>query len=268
MIMKNKLSLLLLMIVVVIAACDKKPEPTPEPIPETTPFDNLNPQQKNWAIVYNYTASWCHYCGEWGVATLRECVDNGNCVGLALKASGDPQAIPDGLYQSFLSDRTNNGSVPSFSVGDNVDVNSSAPNYCPSLQNRPCYLGLDVAQEIKDGKLYVYVKTKNFESLLNIQDYYMVAYLMEDGLHYEQTGSSDPDPVHNFVLRKASSGDVYYGEQLFTDGENGAELNHTFTFNLEPNYVASNCYAAVVIYKKKASGTPQYSYVNSRWTRR
>ncbi len=264
--MKRKLFLFVIL-AVVIAACKPEPEPEPEPLPEPTPYDNLNPQQKTWALVFNYTASWCQYCGQWGVATIRECVNGGNCVGMALKASGDPQALATPLYNSFKADRPTGGGIPSFSVCDDIGVDSRAPSYCTTWQNKFCYLGLDVSHEIKDGKMLVYVKTRNFETITNIHDFYIVAYLMEDGLHYAQTGSSDPDPVHNFVVREASSGSDYFGEQLFTNGEQNAEFTHTFSFDMNSKYVPENCYAAVVIYKKTTDEL-MYQYVNCRWTRK
>lgn len=255
----------LMVLAVLIAACKPEPEPEPEPQPEPTPYDNLNPQQKTWALVFNYTGSWCQYCGQWGVTTMRQCVNNGDCVGLSLKVGSDPQAIPTSLLNSFKSDRPYSG-VPSFFVGNNTNnVQSQAPSYCQNLLNTYCYMGLDVSHEIKDGKMLVYVKTHNYESIINIHDFYLVAYLMEDDLHYPQTGSNEADPVHDYVVRKASSGNDYFGEQLFTNGDSGAELTHTFTFDLG-NYVPENCYAAVVVYKKAEN--PTYQYVNCRWSRK
>ena len=263
--MKKRL-FLFMMLAVVIAACKPDPEPEPEPQPEATPYDKLDPQQKTWALVFNYTASWCQYCGQSGVAKLRSCVDGGNCVGMALKAANDPQALATPLYNSFKADRPNNNNVPSFSVGDNVHVNDPL-SYCSTWQNKFCYLGLDVSHEIKDGKMLVYVKTRNYESIINIHDFYIVAYLMEDGMHYPQTGSSDPDPVHNFVVREASSGNDYFGEQLFTNGDQNAEFTHTFSFDMKSKYVPENCYAAVVIYEKTTK-EPVYQFVNCRWSRK
>ena len=265
--MKKRL-FLFMMLAVVIAACKPDPEPEPEPVPEPTPYENLNPQQKTWELVFNYTASWCQYCGQWGVPTMNNCIEGGDCVGLAIKASGDPEAVSTGLWNSFRSDRGQSAGTPSFFVGNSTqNVQSQAPTYCQNLLGTYCYMGLDVSHEVKDGKMLVYVKTRNYESILNIHDFYIVAYLMEDGLHYTQKGSSDPDPVHNFVVREASSGDDYFGEQLFSNGDQNAEFTHTFSFDMKSKYTPENCYAAVVVYKK-TTNEPVYQYVNCRWSRK
>ena len=257
----KKVFFVLFAIAIVMSSCKKDPQE--EVVP--TPYDNLNPAEQTWAFCIDYTGSWCYYCGQWGNASLDAAVNVGKTVGIAVKVSPDPQAGPTALYNSFVSDRPLNGGTPTLAVGDVTDADNNAANYCRQLLNQPCAIGIDASQEVKDGKLSLYVKTKNFETISNISDYYMVAYLIEDGLHYEQTGSTSSDPVHNFVLRKASSGDVYYGEQLMTDGAANAEFTHTFTFDVS-GYNANNCYAAVVIYKKTTNAV-KFSYVNSHWTR-
>ena len=259
----KKLFIVLAAISMVLFACKKEKIEKDEPAP--TPYDNLSPKQQTWALCIDYTGSWCQYCGMWGEDALRAAVNVGRTVGMAVKLSPDPQAIPAALLSSFENDRPVSG-APTFCVGDMVDVNNQAAYYCGQLIQQPCSIGIDASQEISNGTLSVYVKTKNFETISNISDYYMVAYLLEDGLHYPQTGSSSPDPVHDFVLRKASSGDIYYGQQLMKDGAANAEFTHTFTFNVS-SYNANNCYAAVVLYKKTNSAI-QYKYVNSIWTRK
>ena len=253
--------LILAAIAIALTSCKKDPQEDPQ----TSPYDNLNPQKQSWGFCIDYTGSWCYYCGQWGDAALHNAVNVGNTVGMAVKVSPDPQAVPEALYNSFTSDRPLNGGTPTLAAGDVTDADNSAASYCAQLVSRPCTIGIDARHEVKDGKLSVYVKTKNFEAIPNISDYYMVAYLLEDGLHYEQQGSSSSDPVHDFVLRKASSGNVYYGEQLMTDGATNAEFTHTFTFDVN-GYNANNCYAAIVIYKK-TTGAVTYSYVNSHWTK-
>lgn len=260
----KKLFIVLAAISMVLFACKKDNIEKNEP-DKTTPYDNLSPQQQTWALCINYTGSWCSACGVWGEQAMDDAVNETKVVGMALKVPTDPQAIPQALLTSFESDRPRHGSVPVFWVGDGSG-NQNPAYYCRKLHKLPCSIGIDARQEITNGTLSVYVKTKNFEAISNISDYYIAAYLLEDGLHYPQLGSSSSDPVHNFVLRKASSGDDYFGQQLLKDGAANAEFTHTFTFNLS-SYNANNCYAAVVLYKK-TSDSPQYSYVNSFWTRK
>ena len=253
--------IILAAIAIALTSCKKDPSDDPK----TTPYDDLNPQKQSWGLCIDYTGNWCTYCGQWGDAALHNAVNVGNTVGVAVKISPDPQAVPEALYNSFLSDRPLNGGAPTLAAGDVTDADNNAASYCAQLVARPCTIGIDARQEVKDGKLSVYVKTKNYEAIPNISDYYMVAYLLEDGLHYPQQGSSSSDPVHDFVLRQTSSGNVYYGEQLMTDGAVDAEFTHTFTFDVNA-YNANNCYAAIVIYKK-TTGSVSHSYVNSHWTR-
>lgn len=256
--MKKLLSIIIVLFAVVFSACNH---------PEPTPYDNLAPQQQQWAIVYNYTGSWCQYCGKWGVGAMRDAVNVGNTVGLVLKVGSDPQAINTTLLNSFLSDRKYSG-VPALFVGNLIkDVQTGAANRCRMDLNQPCTVGIDMAQEIDGNLMKVYVKTKNFVEIPNIKDYYIAVYLLEDGLHYPQNGSSEADPVHNFVLRSTASGNDYFGAQYFTDGALGAEYTGTFVLDLA-GYNHDNCYAAVVIYEKNAAGSPAYKYVNCRWTRK
>lgn len=257
----KKLSLLLIAFALVVgfSSCKDKNN---DPAAEATPYGNLNPQSQSWALCLDYTGSWCYYCGQWGTAALDAAVNVGHTVGLSIKISPDPQAAPAALEQSFENDRPLNGGTPTLYAGD-LCKDSQASSYCQQLVNRPCTIGIDAAQEIDGNTMSVYVKTKNFEAI-NAADYYMVAYLLEDGLHYTQEGSSSD--LHNFVLRKASSGSNYYGQQLMTDGAANAEFTHTFNFDLT-GYNAANCYAAIVIYQK-GTGTPMYKFVNAFWTRK
>lgn len=255
----KKFFLMMMAVAVVLVSCKKDPKEEP------TPYDNLNPQKQSWGFCIDYTGSWCYYCGQWGNSSLDAAVNVGNTVGIAVKISPDPQAVPEALYNSFTSDRPLNGGTPTLAAGDKTDADNNAASYCQQLVARPCTIGIDASQEINNGTLSLYVKTKNFEEIPNISDYYIVAYLIEDDLHYAQQGSSSSDPVHNFVLRAASSGNVYYGAQLMTDGSKDAEFTHEFSFDVSA-YNASNCYAAVVLYKKTTNAV-QYSYVNSFWTR-
>ncbi|MBO4645701.1 MAG: Omp28-related outer membrane protein [Bacteroidales bacterium] len=257
----KKMILIMLAISVGMVSCKKETQEEEH----TTPYDNLAPQKQSWGFCIDYTGSWCYYCGQWGNAALDNAVNVGNTVGMAVKVSPDPEAVATDLYNSFIADRPLNGGTPTLAAGDVTDADYNAASYCQQLVEKPCMIGIDARQEINNGQLSVYVKTKNFAAIPDISDYFIVAYLLEDGLHYEQTGSSSSDPVHNFVLRKASSGSVYYGESLMTDGAQDAEFTHTFSFDVTP-YNASNCYAAIVIYKK-SNGVVKHSYVNSFWTR-
>ena len=255
----KKLSLLLIAFAMVVGFSSCKQD---DPKNEPSPYDNLNPKQESWAMCLEYTGSWCYYCGQWGGTALNAAVNVGRTVGMAIKIAPDPQALASDLKSSFESDRPYPDGTPTLYAGD-LKKDYNAANYCQQLINNPCVIGIDASQSITDNQLQLCVKTKNFEAI-NASDYYIVAYLIEDNLHYNQEGS-DSD-LHNFVLRKASSGSNYYGEQLFTDGAANAEFTHTFNFDVS-NYNKANCYAAVVIYKK-GTGTPQYKFVNAFWTRK
>ena len=243
---------------------DTPDEPNePDTQDEEGPYDNLSPQNQSWALCLYYTYNTCYYCGQWGHSALESAVNVGNTVGVAIKISPDPEAIPTQLYWSFHDDRPLNGGAPTLYAGDLCKDNSAA-SYCRQLVNRTCSIGIDAQQEIEGNTLSLHVKTKNFTNI-NASDYYIVAYLLEDDLHYSQYGSSSN--LHNFVLRRASSGAVYYGEQLMTDGSVDAEFTKTFSFDVS-QYNKDNCYAAVVIYKKGGSGLPEYKFENCFWTRK
>ena len=229
----------------------------------------LNPTQEQKGFAINYTGTWCGACGSWGAPLIHQYADdapNGAVICVHVSSyTADPMEN-SGLSQSFEGDRTTNGGVPSFWVGDNFTHSNSAMT---SLLNQPdpeC--GVDFSYKVKNNKMTVKTKVKFFEE--GQGDYYLSVFVLEDGIpggtsapaNYQQNGTNDPDYTHDFVLRASAQGNRAYGELIATDPTSGKEIDGEYTIDLESDW--DDVYAVCVIWRKDMSnGRPYYKYVNA-----
>ncbi|MDD3281295.1 MAG: Omp28-related outer membrane protein [Bacteroidales bacterium] len=231
----------------------------------------LKPQEKQNGLCYMYTSTLNPACS-WGEEQLSgqaKDVRGYISVGIHSPNQSDPMEISEALFNSFIEDRptpTPYG-YPSYIVGDKSCSNCHVPVSMDNIMSRTCNIAMAARDTIINKKMTVTVKTKNLTQLENV-DYYMVVYVLEDNLVYPQNSETGiiSNFVHDCVLRKTSSGNIYYGEKVFTGGAANKEFNKEFTIDVtgcNPNFT----YALVVIYKKGNESTPKYLFENAFWTR-
>ncbi len=227
--------------------------------------EQLNPTQKQKGFAINYTARWCGPCGNWGAPLIHHYADDApNGAIICAHANNDP--MNNNLYYSFRDDRTTNGGIPSFWVGDNFTQSNSSMT---SLLNQPdpeC--GVDYSYEIKDGKMNVKTKVKFFEA--GQGDYYLSVLVLEDGIpggssapgNYQQSGTNDPDYTHDFVLRASAQQGEAYGVLITTDPSANDVIDGDYSIDLDSDW--NNVYPVCIVWRKDTSnGKPYFKYVNS-----
>ncbi len=247
----------LLFSITVIVSCTDPVDPNPEP--EPTPWDDLNPGNTQWGIVYNYTADWCGYCGSWGVDLLNGCVNKGNVVGMVIKADGDPNYNAT-IYNSFNNDRACGSGIPSFWMVDTKTTNESGVDAV--LASAP-KVSVAMKHEYSGDSMIVYTSVKTLTGY-EPGEYYLAIVVQEDGLQYPQNGYDDPEYKHKFVSRKAFN-DAAYGVPVTLTIGTKNNFRHAILMN--PAWVKANCYASVVLYKKEGTTKPLYKFVNANWSR-
>jgi len=232
---------------------------TPIKEPEPDLWEGLNPVKTQWGLVINYTASWCVYCGQWGVSYMNNFISKGNVVGIACKASGDI-SYNSVIFNGFNGDRPTDG-YPTFWIGDTESTSSGTLN---TLMSRTPTAAFAAKHEIKGDSLIVYAVLNTYSDLAS-GDYYLSVGVLEDGLHYGQAGISDPDYRHKYVARKQYE-DLAYGETTNIQANTTYKYRHAI--KLESAWEKSNCYATVVLYKKESGAKPNYKFINGFWTRK
>jgi hypothetical protein len=251
--------LYLFLFLFVIVSCNKD-ETT------TAAAKKLNPVQKQWGFVLEYTAKWCGPCGNWGAPTMHTlCGLSPYIVGIANHASGDPM-YDASLYSSFLNDRTDGGGIPAFWIGD---VSNYQNGTMTSLLAQPCTAAIDLSFTKTSTSMTVKTQTKFFTATNG--NYFLSVLVLESGIDggatassdYKQNGTSDPNYKHEHVLRASSIAGNSYGESIINGAvPAGKTIDKTYTIPLNASW-NKTVYPCAILWKyDAAAGKPQYKYVN------
>ena len=262
----KKLTLIILAFVLVTSACEKDEEETPEPT--TTDLEptatTLEPIATQRGFAVEYTATWCEACGNWGAQRMHKYGNEAPHGALiTVHALGDPLYIP-ALYASFSKDRPVVMGFPTFWVGD-AEANSDDAMKT-LLASGDADAGIDLSYEKDGNKLTVKTMTKFFSPASG--DYYLSVLLCEDGIDgsastgaYKQNGTSDPNYKHDYVLRASSVDGNAYGVKISSNPSDGSTVEKDYTFTLDPSW--KNVYPVAIVWRKDASSSPSYKYINS-----
>jgi hypothetical protein len=250
----------ILAIAISILSCQKTEE-TPK---SSTPA--LNPVQKQWGLVIEYTAKWCGPCGNWGAPTMHDLTTSSPyVVGIAAHASGDPM-FDNALYSTFSADRTTGGGIPAFWIGDTKTQSASA---LTTILGKTATAAIDLNYTKTATTMTVNTQTKFFTATSG--DYYLSVLLMESGIDggtsatsdYQQNGTSDPNFKHEHVLRASAVAGKSYGASIISGAITaGKTVNKTYTIAIDPSW-KKTLYPCAILWKYEAgSAVPMYKFVN------
>ncbi len=261
----NKHLLFLLLLPLALISC-KKDEPEP------SPYDQITVEQKQEAFVLVTTATWCGYCGEWGIPTFEGAfegdggVNSSRVNGLALHySSSDPMY---NVMAANMKTQLAIGGPPNLWVEFDNSYNLSPSGWTNAIKVRqnqaspPCGIGLYSTYE--GGKYTIYVKTKYFATMTGTYNLAIYAYQNAVVNQQEINGQpTDPDYIHNHVLRgEVVSGNTgTWGSQLFSGTSPTEDFTATYTYTPPTSIQPTNIHFAAVIYKMEG-GSP-VSTVNS-----
>ena len=259
----KKLIYLFVIVLVVLASCKKDNTTTPTPTPTQT---TLNPVQKQWGFVIEYTATWCYYCGAWGASTMDALCATPYTAGVSCHSSNDPMYNAT-LYTSFYNDRTDGGGIPSFWIGDASNYQTGT---LTSLLAQTATAAIDLNYTKSGTKMTVNTQTKFFAA--GTGNYYLSVYLIESGIDGSTTAptayvqNNPPNPAtykHMQVLRTTSVPSNAYGESIYSGAVTaGKTINKTYSLTIDPTWTKTLNVIAVLWKYDATSAVPQYKYVN------
>jgi hypothetical protein len=220
------------------------------------------PEKKSRAVVFKFTETWCGPCGDWGWQTAEETIaqlgDKGYYIGVM--GSSSPSTMNANCYSSFESNYNVPG-YPTFLVKE--DQSSYTSSQVMALVN--AFAATTPAASpaanftISGNTLNVTAKAKFWAATTG--EYYMAAFLVEDGIMASQNGQSGT-VAHHHIMRGSMETNLSPWGQLLANGSvaNNAEFTKNYSIALDPSWVKAKLEVYVVIFKKNAG---KYEFVNA-----
>ena len=207
----KKLTFLLLALLIISSACKKEEK-------EETPANIvLKPTASQKGFAMEYTATWCHPCGEWGSPLIHQYASKApNGAIITVHESGDPM-YNDILEFSLTTNRPFNSGIPFFWVGDTADADE-IDAMVDLLATGNAVAGVDISYTKSGNTMTVKTKTEFFSDAQG--DYNLSVLVLEDGIdgysagEYKQEGSHSDSYTHDFVLRASASEYDAFGELI------------------------------------------------------
>jgi len=232
--------------------------------------NSINGYQQ-WALVFNYTATWCSYCGIWGAPLMHDLNALSRVVPVSIHTNGDPMYTE--LMDDLASDRETGNSIPAFWIGDTKTNNQQESfDQVIALKAQLPVAGLNLSYEFEGNSIKVDVKTIFLKNLDG--DFFLNIFLLEDGIdgssssgNYKQAGTSqsypDDDYEHNFVLRTTQNEENVYGEQIISNPSSDETINKSYIINLNDNW-EQQIYPVAVLWQYLPEGAkPHYIFINA-----
>lgn len=259
----KKLLFLLLAAPFLLASCTKDEEENNQ-----TQNSDIEVAQEQEAFVMLTTATWCGYCGSWGIPTFdgayegQSGIDPDKVNGCALHYSGS-----DPMYHQMaktMKDQFGIGGPPNLWIEFDNSYNLQPSGWESAIVSRQdetnpsCGIGFNVEKSGDD--FTVDVKVEFFESLTGT--YNLAIYVNESGIIANQSGSSS-NHNHKHVLRGEITADDPWGVEIFS-GSSPQEYTETFTFTADSNMDAANLSFVAVVYEMNGN-TPVASPNSNTW---
>lgn len=247
----KKLLAALLLVAVFGIACDKEKDDDIV----NDPYANITVSNKQEAYVLLTTATWCTYCGSWGIPTFdgafegKNGIDKDRVNGMALHySSSDPMYLE---MAKTIKEAFGIGGPPNLWIDFDNSFNLQPGSWENAIKQRQaipaasCGVGLEVKRT--GDNFEVLTKVKFFESLTGT--YNIAIYVTEDGMVYSQTGSSQgANHVHMEALRGEITANTAWGTQMFS-GSSPEEYTKTFNYSANLGINPDNIKFVAVIYE-------------------
>lgn len=255
--MKKSLILLLAISFVMFSCKKDEEEETPNP------YDNITVSQTQEAFVLLTTATWCGYCGEWGIPTFEEAfagdggIDASRVNGLALHySSSDPMYL---AMSATLKTEYAIGGPPNLWIDFSNAYNLYPSGWKNAVVSRQAETsvtcGVGLYSELSGATFTIYIKAKFFSALSGT--YNIAVYAIENNITASQSHNTQgtiSNYSHQRVLRAEVTANSAYGTQMFS-GSSPAEYTETFTYTPATGVTAANVHFVAVIYEM-SSGVP------------
>jgi hypothetical protein len=232
------------------------------------------PEKKSIALFYKITATWCGPCGSWGWQLAEEV--NTQTAGKALFV-GLYASSSSTFYNSTvetLADQFTFGGYPDFGVNglEKSSANSSPQGINTAGVKSDCIASINsfaattptasAASNVSISGNTINVNAKvQFWSAAS-GEYYLAAYVIEDGAMAVQASRGSAPVAHHGVLRASMTASSAWGEQIATRSI-AANQTYTknFTFNItDAQWDKAKLKVYNVLWKKEGGA---YKFVNA-----
>lgn len=230
------------------AGCDKEDT-------DKDPYAAITVSSQQEAYVLLTTATWCTYCGQWGIPAMdgalagEEGIDASKVNGLALHYSNSDPMFSE--MSNTLKTTFGIGGPPNLWIEFNNDYNLQPAGWKNAIKARygqpASSAGIGMVVENTGTTFTLKTKVKFFSALTGT--YNLAVYVAENGIVAQQTGSAaGANHVHKMALKGEASANTAWGTEMFT-GASPAEYTNTFTYTATPGSKPENLKFVAVIYK-------------------
>lgn len=229
------------------------------------------PKSQKVALMGDFTATWCQYCGQWGAPEFQKAIEGSGAAAIPLGihntdeiTSEVAQALTD--YYGAEGTVTGYPTLLVWNQGSFYDGVTMAAAALTEAATGPAEAGAVASFTDNGTSISISVSAETFADVTG--DYFVVAYLMEDGIVKTQVikdKPSDPNFVHNHVIRASSNGSPWGEQFVFASGVTGINFLKTYQVVKDPTWVVDNMYMVAVVWKYDAA-TDAYTYVNAQET--
>jgi len=231
----------------------------------------FKPTSQKRALVGDFTATWCPYCGEWGAAEFKEALEQSgpNAVALGIHNTDELTTSESTALTDYYTAEGIVGGYPTLYVWNQSsfsDGGAGAGMVSSEVGAGPAVAGAVAGFTDNGGSITISVSAQLFADVTG--DYYVAAYLMEDGIvALQQIAGADPDPnfVHNHVLRATTNGSAWGEQFVFGSGSNGSAFTKSYQITKNPNWKTENMYMVAIVWQYD-SAEDKYTYVNAQET--
>lgn len=229
------------------------------------------PSSQKRALMGDFTATWCPYCGQWGAPEFEEAINlsGANGIPLGIHNTDEITTNESTTLTDYYSAEGIVGGFPTLYVWNQASFSDGVPMagaVSSEVGAGPAVAGAVAGFTDNGSSMTINVSAQIFADVTG--DYYVAAYLMENGLVYtQQIAGADPDPnfVHNHVIRASSNGSAWGEQFVFGSASNGVVWTKSYQIEKNDAWKSENMYMVAIVWKYD-SAEDKYTFVNAQET--
>ena len=231
------------------------------------------PSSQKRALMGDFTATWCPYCGQWGGPEFDEAIElsGSNGIALSIHNTDELTTSESTTLTDYYGAEGIVGGYPTLYVWNQTSFSDGAAGagaVTSEISAGPAEAGAVAGLTDNGTSITLSVSAKMFADVTG--DYFVAAYLMENGIVAEQqiagaTPPSDPNWVHNHLIRGSSNGSAWGEQFVFGAGVNGQSFTKSYQIVKDGDWKVENMYCVAIVWKYD-SATEKYTYVNAQET--
>lgn len=232
----------------------------------------FKPSSQKRALIGDFTATWCPYCGQWGAPEFAAAIaqSGANAIPLGIHNTDEITTTESTALTDYYSAEGIVGGYPTLYVWNQSSFSNGAAG--AGMVSTEVSAGTAEASAVagftdNGTSITISVSAQAFSDLTG--DYYVAAYLMENGLVYtQQIAGADPDPnfIHDHVIRASSNGSCWGEQFIFGSGSTGTVWTKSYQITKNAAWKTENMYMVAIVWKYD-SAEGKYTYINAQETK-